>query len=114
MSGGNLLNKIKKHKELKESNIKALDNYITTPNYKNVVEDNNTFTKRRWRDNNPTRSKSAQKKELVKNNKKCRYLVEKYHKEIGLKILKFRIIDPFTGMVKDEFIKEHIQKLKEQ
>lgn len=89
----------------------------TRNNYKGDVNEAKKAkqkSKNNWakKEENKETVKNANKKEQTKRAKKIRYLYEKYHKEIGLQVKKFTILDENTGKVTDEYIIELLDLIR--
>ncbi len=116
-----ILNKFKQHAESKIKSGKIttegdvnIDKLITTRKRYNNQEESHQAkkqSKRDWQKKDPEKTRIIQKQENKKHALKKRYLIEKYHKEIGLKIREFKIINKDTGQVVNPYIIECLSKL---
>lgn len=71
-------------------------------------------SKYEWAKRNEEVVKDHAKVQGKKREKKIRYLIEKYHDEIGLRVRDYKIFeDENMTNIKDEFIKDYLDKLNE-
>lgn len=68
--------------------------------------------KNKWRHDNKEKANKANKRQQSKRNLKIRYLIEKYGDEIGLSVKKYDIFNDDGKTIKDETIKEILEKIK--
>lgn len=114
-----LLKKIKKHKEnnLKNGKVEVKD-FIEEKQKRNVYateeesKEGKKISKEKYRLANPDKVSKVQQKAYSGYKKKIRYLFEKHHDEVGMKVKKHNIIDPKTGEIIDPFMKDYMNKLR--